>query len=498
MPSAAWLNLITVGAYLAVLVIVGLVKSRQVKDQEGFALANRGLPLGILLGTLLASWTGTGSIFGQAEEAYRVGLPALVLTCGPILGLIALVFLCGRVRRAGRFTLQDLLEERFGPAARVLGTLTLVIAYVVIVSYQLRAATTVLDRLAQDVGWLAPEAARAAADGAAGGAAWGGLGTHGVMLIVVGVSIGLYTALAGMVSVSLTDTFNSVLMTVGLLVTLPLVWIAAGGTDGVLAALPEPARHVGGHYGTFDLLSMVLPTFLLIVGDANMHTRFLSARSDRTARWAAGLLIPAVLLIDGAIILIAVGGRALLPDLAEPSRVVLEVGLQRLPPAMGALIVATILAIIVDTAAGYLLSSSTTLLRDVYQRFIDPHASEAKLLRMARVLVLAVTLVALGMAFLGQGFFRISLFAYTIYGVGITPVLLAALFWKRATPAGAVASMLTATATAITWKVADLGAWAGAALGQPERTSVEAVVPAVVVACVMLVGVSLVTRPRAA
>jgi Na+/proline symporter len=315
-------------------------------------------------------------------------------------------------------------------------------------------------------------------------------------LVIVALLVGGYTALAGMLSISVTDTFNGILMTVGLLLALPFVWSAAGGADAVLAALPESGRRVTGLYGAFDLLSFTLPTFLLVMGDANLHTRFLSARSDGVARSAAWLLIPAVLFLDGAIILLAVGGRALLPDLGAGGHVIFELALAHTPPLVGALLVATILAVIVSTADSYLLSSSSALLRDVYQRFVAPQADERQLLRMARVLVFVCTLVALAMAFAGEGFFRVAFFAYTIYGVGITPVLLAALFWRRATPAGAIGSMLTGMATVIVWESLSLSAPAAAALGQPEGTVVEAVIPAILAASAVLVGLSLVTRPR--
>jgi Na+/proline symporter len=475
------LNLVVVAGYLGLLIAFGVRSARKVSGQADFSLAGRGLPLPILLGTLLATWTGTGSIFGSAEEAWRVGLPALILPLAPVLGFLALIMLSTRVRAHKRFTLQDLLEERFGPAARVLGTLTLVLAYVVIVSYQFRAATGVLDRLGEQAGVFTPSP-----------------GSPAFLLAVVAVFVGIYTALAGMMSISRTDTFNGVLITVGLLVALPVAWKLAGGWEATLGALPEANRQVSGHYTGFDILSRTLPTFLLVLGDANLHTRFFSAQSDKTARRAAMLLIPGVIIIDGAIILLAIAGRALLPDLDEPGHVVLEMGLTILPPLLGALIVATILAIIVSTADSYLLSSASALLRDVYQRFVKPDATEKSLLRMARALVLVLMGAALWLAYSGEGFFEIALFAYTIYGVGITPPLLAALFWKRATPAGAVASMVTATTTAIVWKSADLGAWAGAALGQPEGTSVGAVLPATVVAAVMLVVVSLCTKPREA
>ncbi|HZL99906.1 MAG TPA: sodium:solute symporter family protein [Planctomycetota bacterium] len=475
------LALAAVAAYLAVLLAVGWVKSAQAKGQASFALANRKLGLFVLLGTLLATWTGTGSIFGQAEKAYADGLPTLILPLGPVLGFLALIVLCTRVRRHGAYTLQDLLEARFGPAARVIGTATLLLAYLVIVSYQFRAAATVLERVLEHAG-LAE-----AGSGAA----------RASTVVIVALVVAAYTALAGMLSVALTDTLTGVLLTVGLLVALPWVWAAAGGTDAVLASLPAHARTLAPPVSAFELLSLTLPTLLLVLGDANLHSRFLSARSDATARAAATLLIPAVLLIDGAIILLAVGGRVLLPDLAQGGHIVLELALRSLPPALGALLAATILAIIVSTADSYLLTSATALVRDVYQRFLRPGANDVELLRTARLLVFACAGVALAMSFASDRYFRVAFFAYTIYGVGITPPLLAALFWKRATPAGAVSSMLAATTTAIVWQVLGLSEPAARVLGQPPGSVVEAVVPAALVAAIVLIGVSWLGSPRA-
>ena len=54
-----------------------------------------------------------------------------------------------------------------------------------------------------------------------------------------------------------------------------------------------------------------------------------------------------------------------------------------------------------------------------------------------------------------------------------------------------------AVGTAVAWQVNGWSAPAAEWLGQPEGSSVGAVVPSVLVACVALVGVSLVTRPKA-
>ncbi len=474
------LALIFVAVYLSVLIAVGVMKSRKVKDEAGFVLAGRSLTVPILVGTLLATWTGTGSIYGNAEEAYTRGLPALLLLLSPIVGLLMMVVLSTRVRAQGRFTLQDLLEERFGVGARVLGTLTLVSAYVVIVSYQLRAGAGLLERLSLSAGLTES-----------------GADLHLPLLIVVALFIATYTALAGLMSVAVTDCLNGILMTGGVLAGLAWVLVEAGGWDAIIEALPESGRTVGGHYTAFDLASVLLPSFLLLIGDANLHQRFLSANSDRAARRAALWLIPAVLVVDGAILLLAIGGRALLPDLPEAGMVVPELALGPMPAVLGALLAATILAVIISTADSFLLSSSASLLRDVYQRFARRDAGDAELLKAARVLVFVLCGLALALATASEGFFGVALFAYTLYGVGITPVLLAALFWRRATPAGAVASMVTAVTTAIVWRNNDLSEVLARALELPEGTRVDAVIPSIVVASVVLIGVSLCTRPRA-
>ena len=61
------------------LVVVGLIGSRGVASQEDFSVAGRKLSVFVLFGTMLATWIGTGSIFGYAEKVYIVGISAWIL-----------------------------------------------------------------------------------------------------------------------------------------------------------------------------------------------------------------------------------------------------------------------------------------------------------------------------------------------------------------------------------------------------------------------------------
>ena len=64
-------------AYLFILVLVGFYKARSVKNSDDFMVAGRTLPWYVLVGTLLATWMGSGSLFSGAGLGYRNGLASL-------------------------------------------------------------------------------------------------------------------------------------------------------------------------------------------------------------------------------------------------------------------------------------------------------------------------------------------------------------------------------------------------------------------------------------
>jgi SSS family solute:Na+ symporter/sodium/proline symporter len=77
-----------------------------------------------------------------------------------------------------------------------------------------------------------------------------------------------------------------------------------------------------------------------------------------------------------------------------------------------------------------------------------------------------------------------SLYAYTIYGAAVTPVVLSVFFWKRATTAGAIASIALGTVVTIVWNLAQTYGW---------KNTTDAVYPALIASVVSLILVSLLT-----
>jgi len=132
-------HLIVVFTYLFILLGVGVHKSKKVNTQSDFAVAGRSLTPWVLVGTMLATWIGTGSILGNAGETYETGMAALILPLGGVLGILILTRVAGKVRAFEKITVPEILGERYGQSARLLSIIALVIAYMVIVSYQFNA-----------------------------------------------------------------------------------------------------------------------------------------------------------------------------------------------------------------------------------------------------------------------------------------------------------------------------------------------------------------------
>jgi SSS family solute:Na+ symporter len=481
---------IVVSLYLLALIGLGAWKAGKVKTQEDFSLAGRGLGTLVLVGTLLATWIGTGSIFGNAQKTYQIGMGAFILPIAGTLGILLLSFLAFRIRSFEGFTIQDILEKRFGVGARVLGVITLALAYVIIVSYQYRAGAAVVERLAPGLE----------------GTVWPKL--------IVAFFVIAYTALAGMISVAYTDVANGVLIIIGIAIALPMVIADAGGWEAGIASLPQDLQEPGSSYSALSLINWLLPAFLLILGDANMYQRFFSAKSPKSARRSATILVLGILVVEAAIIALALFGRVLVeqghinaPD--NVAHIIVAISFEALPPFLGAMLMAVIIAIVVSTADSYLLAPATSLVRDVYQRFVAPDAPAKRVVLLGRVIVVLLGLVALWMAFQSELFFEISLFAYTVYGATITPVMLAAFFWPRATKKGGFFGMLAGISVALVWQglafrwgeTTDptvFEQWAFGGLPGPGDssllTSIDAVLPALLASTIVLILVSLLDK----
>ena len=126
--------------YLALLVGLGIyMGKKKIKDSDDFLTAGRSLPLPVLIGTLLATWVGGGTVTGTANFIYSRGPIAGALhLIGPPAGIIVLYFLASKIRTAEKYTIPQIIEVRYGSLARTISAICIILAYVGIVSNQFK------------------------------------------------------------------------------------------------------------------------------------------------------------------------------------------------------------------------------------------------------------------------------------------------------------------------------------------------------------------------
>lgn len=419
-----------IALYLGFLVIVSVRKGRDVETQEDFMVAGRGVTAMFLIGTLVCTWIGSGSLFGGAGRAFRNGYSALWMSGGAWLGLAIVYWLAPRVRKIAQFTVPDILETRYNATSRVLGTIAIIIAYLTIAGYQFIGGGRLLAILTE--GKVSPETGQ---------------------IIVAGLVI-VYTVVAGMASIVALDLFNGILITVGVLVAAPFALKSAGGWSGLTTTLPDTHFSLFGSLGAASAIGLFLPTFLLLLGESSIYQKFMSAKDGLTARRAVIGMIIGVLIVETVLDSLAIFGAGIYwndaayqaagggIDKAASETVILALGAsQFLPPFAGILLLIGGAAIIFSTANTFLMVPSTNLTRDIFQRFIKPDASGRQVILFQRVMIVVLACVALLLTTQFNDILSMALYAYTMIGAAVTPALLAAFLWKRATPVGGMCSV---------------------------------------------------------
>ncbi|GLK52543.1 MAG: sodium:proline symporter [Oceanicaulis sp.] len=121
-------------------------------------------------------------------------------------------------------------------------------------------------------------------------------------------------------------------------------------------------------------------------------------------------------------------------------------------PYIAGFLLAAILAAIMSTISSQLLVSSSSLTEDFYKIFLRRGASQKELVLVGRLSVLAVSLVAIALAFdPDSNILNLVSNAWAGFGAAFGPVVLISLFWRGMTRLGAIAGMVTGAVTVLAW-----------------------------------------------
>jgi SSS family solute:Na+ symporter/sodium/proline symporter len=546
-------------AYLLVLTAFNFYKAKKIKSQEDFMVAGRSLSLTKMVFTLVCTWIGSGTFIAGAEYAARAGWSSLWLPAGAWLGIAVIYFLAAKIRTFGQYTVGDILEVRYGKFARVFGAIALIIAFTTIVSYQFRAGGYILNVLTN--GGISVYTGQAiAALFVILFTAIGGMVAvahtdlpNGIIIVLasciavpftVATAGGPHAAAAALppqhFQVFAADFGAHPALKAGgyfLATFLLLMGIQSMYQKFYSAKTPAEAKRAVSLWIVGTVVVEVVVVAIAIYAAAIHWSEINAFEIAGTVKRevAAGTLAPASA-PERAMELVAERARAgnIKPEQigsirsqlgeaftglttaeqvknlrvgVDPASVVLQAGRDISRGSVfglifGVLLLGAACAVVISTGMNYLLSPSTNIMRDIYQRFLKPDATQKQMIALQKVFICILGLCAFLMIFIPTYFglqisvLRYSYFAYTMYGVAITPALLGALAWKRATRAGGVASIVSGAVMVLVLDLIVPRIMPQVMQGG-DPWGVPSIYPAGIVSIGMLIVVSLLTpRPR--
>lgn len=311
------------------------------------------------------------------------------------------------------------------------------------------------------------------------------------MLVAIGVIV-LYTFLGGYLAVAYTDFVQAIVMVIGMLWILIGTLIAVGGLTAGNDTVAEINPNLLTMWGPDGFESvkwgLVIGALLIFsigyMGYPHVNVSHMAMKKPSVARTAALYSTGFNLLFVPAPYLVGVMALVLLPNLANPEMAVFGVAELVLPNFAVGIVMAAIMAAIMSTADALLLQTGTIASHDLFKRFINPSMTEKQSVWVSRITVLAfATLGYIIATTRAPGIADVVLFATTILGTAFVPAYVAAVWWKKANTAGAIASMIVGTIVPIVW---ELG-------GLTDLTAVDPMA-SVVISALTLVVVSLATQ----
>lgn len=438
--------------YLLFMLWIGWYSSTKITSNTDFMVAGRRLGPILMAGTLAATEIGGGSSLGVVQNGMSgFGLSAswYITTMG--IAFVILSFVAPRFRAATVKTVPEFFRRRYG---RECGLITAVIMFLPLVGLtagQFIASAVILSTMLNL--------------------------DYKLAVVIVAVVVTIYSIMGGLWSVTLTDFVQVFLIVIGMLIAVPYAMHYAGGWVNIRANIPEGTLDLFRGYDLFGIISLVVMyTATFSVGQEAV-SRFYAARDERAAKggaWLAALVnfiyafVPTILgIITLALINMGkfdaelfakVGARYALPVLA----------INTMPALICGLLFAGVISATMSSSDSDLLGAGSIFANDIYKAVLKPDASSESVMRVTKLVMCLVGIASMLIAlFNTKSIVSILMFCFTLRAAGSFFPYVLGHYWKKASKAGTIASLLAGTIVVLYLEHVSGGVLFGIKFSQP-------------------------------
>ncbi len=435
--------------YLGLMLSIGFVTYKRTHSASDFFLGSRSVGPWFTALSAEASDMSGWLLMGLPGVAYFTGLQEAFWTAAGLLvgTYLNWLFVAKRMRKytihaKDSITIPEFFANRFHDKTKVLQTISSILIMVFFVVYT-ASGFLASAKLFNTV-----------------------FGMNYYVALFLGVTVILgYTLLGGYLAVVATDFFQGSLMFIALSLTAIIAVVSLGGPVPTIDKLSLFGKQFvnpfvaepGSTYGFIDILS-ALSWGLGYFGMPHVLIRFMSIRSNKEVKTSRRIAMIWVTVAMAAALTIGVVGKAFLLPLVYESQGAAEAvfiaSMQKIfPTFIAGIFLCAILAASMSTSDSQLLVASSAFSKDVYKAIIRKDATEKETLLVSRLTVLVISIIAVFLAMdPTSSIFDIVSYAWAGFGATFGPVVIASLFWRRATRNGAIAAMVGGGLTVVIWK----------------------------------------------
>lgn len=425
--------------YIAVLFFLsGFFIKKSLNSYEEYSLCGRSLSALYVIFTYLGTWIGGGTIVGLSGSSYLSGVGQYWILGVPyITGYIFALFFIARIRILNRHSIGDMLALRYpdyNEIIRIPAAIGLIARNVTMIGMQFSALSFLITYALKI--------------------------DRNMAVLITFLAITSYTVLGGLWGVVVTDIFQGLLQTGGLVFLIFFAVKFGGGLHEInqfyQSIGKENFLELFGNSNWMRQVAVYFFTFgvFFLMSDQSDWERIYSSKTDKTAFW--GYLIPITITLILLLLpaYLGVFQRVFLPGEIDSQYAVYYFIMEVLPPKVATFVLIGLFAAIMSSADSFMLASGVIFSNDIVKKFINKNANDREMIFWTRFFV--VISGAIGFAFALNIDDIIFLW---IAGIGIGasvvfPAYFCAWFFKRANTKGALAGMAAGALNCVFW-VAD-------------------------------------------
>lgn len=431
---------VTFGAYLLLLLGVGayffVTREGEMRRLTDYLLAGREAGTWTSAFSQVASAASGFTFFAWVGAGYFLGMNAfLYVSFAVLMQLITWRFIAPKFRQqSGEYdsvTMVDHLarhfrdtNERGADVIRVLGTLIVVAFLGVYLAAQMQAVgqTAV-------VSFDFP---------------------YAPTVVVAGGVVAIYTTLGGYNASIWTDYLQGWLMVVAALGFPIAAFLTVGGWSAFFNEVASAGgaglvTWTGGQEVPAALLSFagLFGISLGFIGQPHVMQRFQAIESaDRLSRGAVIATVLSAIRLSMPIF-IGISGYVLLNNVTNAENIMIEALPQLFPAWVAGILMAGIISAILSTSDSMLLLTASEFTRSIYERFVNPDASQRQLILVGRVVLVVFMAIAVAIAIMDiSSIFALIVFGWTGLAACLGVPLVMLLFWESTTAEGVVTGMV--------------------------------------------------------